>query len=177
MGGQCILAAEERKIYCLLRYASHAVADTVPDVFSRLPFRAGVSNCFSQLTLCPFYREQALEALKYSRDRITEFKSVALVSVTRHPDSSYKRHACHPLAILLTEYDQKNHTELFHTLCLYLMNERSLRKTAEQLFIHRNTVLYRLEKIYSLYPVDLDMAEERTYLLFSLLLYRSLCVI
>ena len=55
----------------------------------------------------------------------------------------------------LQEYDQAHSTALLHTLCVYLLQEQNLHATARQLFIHRNTLVYRLEKIKKLTGLDL----------------------
>lgn len=47
----------------------------------------------------------------------------------------------------MLEFDHQNGTELYNTLDTYLMCERSLVGTAKALYIHRNTLVFRLEKI------------------------------
>ena len=68
----------------------------------------------------------------------------------------------------LQEYDQAHSTALLHTLCVYLLQEQNLHATARQLFIHRNTLVYRLEKIKkhirTLLQLDLDDAAVRNVL-------------
>ncbi|KAF9112062.1 hypothetical protein BGX30_007382, partial [Mortierella sp. GBA39] len=44
--------------------------------------------------------------------------------------------------------------ELLRTLELYMANNGQIHETAKQLFIHRNTAAYRLEKISELLQVD-----------------------
>ncbi|MCC8120816.1 MAG: helix-turn-helix domain-containing protein [Oscillospiraceae bacterium] len=73
----------------------------------------------------------------------------------------------HPALAFFKEYDATHGTELYPTLFSYLRNERRSQQTAQELFIHRNTLSLRLEKLQALYPLDLDDADERFYLLFS----------
>lgn len=65
------------------------------------------------------------------------------------------------------EYDIKNHTDLCLTLYLYLTNNRSRLKTGKKLFIHPNTVSYRLSKIEEELEVDISKPFD-FYKLFSL---------
>ena len=51
-------------------------------------------------------------------------------------------------------YDKENNTELFRTLCAFLECGQSLAKTAEKIFVHRNTIVYRIEKIKQLFGCD-----------------------
>ena len=74
---------------------------------------------------------------------------------------------CHPTLKCLFEYDKKNDTELAETLYMYLRNERNYSMTAESMYVHRNTILYRLKKIDSLVNINYDDYKERQYLILS----------
>lgn len=67
----------------------------------------------------------------------------------------------------LLEYDQKNHTSLAHTLEAYLLHDRNVLQTSKELYIHRSTLSYRLEKIRRLISINLDDPKERIKLLLS----------
>lgn len=67
----------------------------------------------------------------------------------------------------LLEYDQKNHTALAHTLEAYLLHDRNVLQTSKELYIHRSTLSYRLEKIHRLISINLDDPKERIKLLLS----------
>lgn len=56
----------------------------------------------------------------------------------------------------LEEYDHAKGTFLLETILAYYMNGFSVGKTAEALFIHRNTLQYRLNKVEELLDVTLD---------------------
>lgn len=58
----------------------------------------------------------------------------------------------------LIESDSKNASEFLATLRCYLFNNCNLVKTAQALFIHRNTLIYRLNAIKGLLSKDLDDA-------------------
>ena len=63
---------------------------------------------------------------------------------------------CNDKLSKLEEYDHANGTFLQETLLAYYMNGFSVSKTAESLFIHRNTLQYRINKIQELLEVELD---------------------
>ncbi len=56
----------------------------------------------------------------------------------------------------LRTYDQQNHTEYGETLLSYLVHERNVVETAQALFIHRNTLTYRINKIHEIARLNLD---------------------
>lgn len=68
---------------------------------------------------------------------------------------------------MLKIYDDKHNSDFYKTLYAYLQNDRNLVHTSKALSIHRNTLVYRLEKIESLLPLTLDDPEYRFRLLFS----------
>lgn len=73
----------------------------------------------------------------------------------------------HEKLLRLKDIDEFQNTEYMHTLRLYLDNHLNAVKTAKDLFIHRSTFLYRLEKIKSLLETTLEDPEEILYLMLS----------
>ena len=73
----------------------------------------------------------------------------------------------HPALGILREYDENHHTQLYPTLKAYLDCERNYVKAAEALFIHRNTLLYRIERMMQLTGFDLDSPDVRLHLQIS----------
>ena len=75
------------------------------------------------------------------------------------------------LGALLKNQEGHKGVDLVHTLRVYLENNGNLTKTAEQLFIHRSTLQYRLERIADLLKINLQNAEETFNLMLALKLY------
>ena len=69
---------------------------------------------------------------------------------------------------VLLQHDSKNNSELLETLRQYLYCNGNLVKTSQALFIHRNTLLYRLNQIRDLLGRDIDDALVRLELLSSI---------
>lgn len=68
----------------------------------------------------------------------------------------------------LKKYDAENHTELYNTLRVYLRLDQNVLQTSKELYVHRSTVFYRLERIQKLIGVDLENGKERLKLLISI---------
>lgn len=64
----------------------------------------------------------------------------------------------------LREYDEKNNTDLAVVLCAYLNHNGSVKDTADELFVHRNTINYKLTKISELLHMDLSQLSTRLLL-------------
>lgn len=60
------------------------------------------------------------------------------------------------LAPLAEIQSRSKRRDYLNTLRVYLDSNRSISKAAETLFVHRNTVLYRINKIVDLLDVDLE---------------------
>lgn len=75
---------------------------------------------------------------------------------------------CHEGLLKLREADEKNHTEYVATLKVYLEHHLSATQASKQMFVHRSTFLYRIERIRELLQSDLTDPEELFYLELSL---------
>ena len=51
-------------------------------------------------------------------------------------------------------YDQANKTSFIDTIYTYLTTNKSLNESAKKLYLHKNTITYRLEKIKELFNID-----------------------
>jgi sugar diacid utilization regulator len=58
-------------------------------------------------------------------------------------------------------YDSRYGTELVQTLITYLGNDASTVRTAGDLFAHRHTIRYRLDRVGELTGLDVDKSEDR----------------
>ena len=133
----------------------------------------GISNPFVGMEMFPAAFAQAAAALSYANGGISNawlisFEDCALEYIE---NSALK---CMPLELLIAPYlyklqiiDHDRGTEYYRTLRAWLLNERSIPKTAAALIVHRTTLTYRLEKLQELIPIDLDDPQLRLYLLLS----------
>ena len=64
----------------------------------------------------------------------------------------------------IKDYDKKNNSDLTDVLRSYLKNNGSVKETADELFIHRNTVNYKINKIEELLNMDLSSLDSRLQL-------------
>lgn len=143
---------------------------TLTDMARNDHLLVGVSNVFSQVSQFAEYFEQAREVLKFaSRPKQAEpifyYLDYALyMMLDRIDDGKFLAQCCHPALQRLAAYDQKNGTDLLPTLSTYTMTGFNKTSTAKELYIHRNTVNYRIQQIEQLCGIDL--CDER--LLFTL---------
>lgn len=134
--------------------------------------RLGISREFTDLTDCRKYYLQALKALEIGRivwpaePRIL-YADVQLYDLLSPHAQHDSRDVSHPALTVLREFDEKHHADLYHTLYSYLKNNQQLQKTADELFVHRNTLRYRLRQIDELIQLDLRQIDNMLRLYMS----------
>jgi DNA-binding PucR family transcriptional regulator len=79
------------------------------------------------------------------------------------------------LALLrpLQEYDRAHYGDLVKTLAAYLRHGGNSTHTADALFLHRNSLRYRLARIRAITGIDLDDTEGRLALQVAVLLLQD----
>jgi DNA-binding PucR family transcriptional regulator len=146
--------------------------ESLKELSLKLHFRVGISDIFQGFEPIPTCYKQAEYALQLTNlqayDSVLLYNNCALNHLQQGLESSTCK-CFYPIGLdILKQYDQKNHTDLLFTLKIYLENERNVIKTAELLFIHRNTLSYRIKKIQDLCRFNLENSKLRLRLLFSL---------
>jgi Purine catabolism regulatory protein-like family. len=71
----------------------------------------------------------------------------------------------------LFEYDRFNESQYVYTLRVYLSHEGNASKSAERLFIHRHTLINRMQKIKKICGLDLNDYYTRIYFSLALLVH------
>ncbi len=137
---------------------------------------AGISEAFGgydSFSSLNVHYQQACAALQYAAAaqepvRLCAYAQVALADLcSRIRDSGWSEMFIHPAVGILEQYDRENKTELAFTLRQYLLHEENVVRTAKDLFIHRNSLMYRLDKIQQLTGIDLEEPGERMRLLLT----------
>lgn len=125
--------------------------------------QAGVSNPFKSLDYAKTALAEAQEALEVGGEiepgkNIWLFGSCQFAGIVRRllscgGDKTASMYLYPPLMELL-EYDRRHKTAFAQTLREYLRDSKNPRGVCERLFIHKNTLYYRLDKIRQIMAVD-----------------------
>lgn len=70
--------------------------------------------------------------------------------------------------VRLRAYDQEHHSELLHTLEVFLAHDSNAKTAADALHIHANTLNYRLKRIAEIGRIDLTRMEQKVTLYLDL---------
>ena len=138
--------------------------------------RIGISLPVRSLSKLNHYYSQliyAMDAAQSGSSPIVRAYDHMISYIIHKQDSSDTCCACHPEVLRLYELDRQENNNYLKLLQVYLDNERNISQTAKDLFMHRNTLVYRMEKLISLLNADLDSAYERNYIRLSIYLLET----
>jgi purine catabolism regulator len=76
----------------------------------------------------------------------------------------------------LTDYDMRQNADLIKTLEAFFNCHGNLSQTADSLIVHRNTLLYRMNRINEIAQIDLNRPETRLALHLALTIRRLLTI-
>lgn len=141
---------------------------------------AAIGNFSEYLTSLPPMYYQTKSALRLGRvmdpeERIYFYEDYSMYQMVELAQQSTRQdlgsrnivHLCHPSLISLVMYDNKTGGNLTDVLYTYLCCERNAAEAAKALYIHRNTMLYKVRKIEDIMGQGLEDPALRERLLFS----------
>lgn len=123
--------------------------------------RVGISWPFSALAEFKRHFNQAVSAIKeaqrlYETELVHDYTDFACYDLFfNYTGKQPLRDYCHPALYTLQAYDEENRTEYLSTLKEFLENAKNSTDAASTLFIHRNTLQYRIKRIEELTGLDL----------------------
>lgn len=141
----------------------------------------GIGNSTDYLDDVRISRNEAATAIKVAAvteadSHVLFFKDLGIYTIISHVDDTrvLDKYVDENLGKLL-QADDVGNGNLCETLENYLNNDCNVKKTAEKMFIHRNTLNYRLRKISEILGCDFENLDNclRLKLSFIILNYRS----
>ena len=82
----------------------------------------------------------------------------------------------HPAIDILKAYDREKHTNLLYTLRIFLQSNHNYKIAAEKLYVHRTTLMYRLERICELTDINLEDYKTQLELNISFMMEEKQCI-
>lgn len=137
---------------------------------------AGESPEFSDLRqLATFYQSAliAQDYYEYLNDPIVpivRFEQIMLPYALNLIRKNAVLPVLHPALDILKEYDVRHGTDLYETLYTFLKCNQNATEAARDLFIHRSSLIYRLDRIAELTGIDLSEFQTLVHLEISFLI-------
>lgn len=125
-----------------------------------------ISDCFSNLTDAQMEYQNVLHAAEHInpselQQRIYYYEDFKFyrIRTTLAEKATLSSYCCSGILQLL-DYDKENASGLTDTLACYLKNNLSPTLTANELFIHRSTLQYRLQKVEAITEMSLKNSND-----------------
>ncbi|MBQ8975114.1 MAG: helix-turn-helix domain-containing protein [Oscillospiraceae bacterium] len=93
-------------------------------------------------------------------DRLCCFDGMALEVLAQSLDARRRRIFAQPMYLSLSQYDKRHSTEYCRTVCAFIESGCSVTAAAAKLYIHRNTMNKRLNRISEICGLDLSNGKE-----------------
>ena len=168
------------KEYCFLIINLDLISEN--DLFNKVirtikttTCRAGFSNTFTDIR--DVFAQQKLAEIALmsgntEKGSISSFKDYALKGIKEGLKKNHNGDdfIYHPAVKIIEDYDLEHEMDLSKTFLTYLLCGQNCTQTSKKLFLHRNTVEYRVNKALDLINVDFNDEEELAYLMISFFL-------
>ena len=157
------------------RPSDHTFIKRIASFLAEHRLVSGISDSFNAFYEIPNRYKQALLtaklAMKEDEIYLGEYRNYApmhLFLALLETDSP--EIYTHPVLERILQYDHLHKTEYYKTLRTYCLTMQNKESTSVQLSIHRNTLLYRLNRISDLFDVSYEAEQTALHLLVSFLL-------
>lgn len=147
--------------------------ETIVDIRSLLPDQIyiGVSAPFDDPTQAPTAAQQAKWALGATSadQRIARHGKTTPLYGPRSREEAQV--TVDQVLGAIIEYDRQNETDLVHSLRVFLDSNRSWKQAAETLFVHKQTLIYRMRRVEELTGQRLNNTSDVVHLWLALRAY------
>lgn len=164
---QILLASkDDKKMNSNLNELCNAIDKNLFTKFNYVDFRTGIGRSYDSLQLAYKSYLDAMDAINTSEilgeGRIIYFENMGIYKILcqEHLREELERFYCYAIESLV-EYDKKKSTELIKTLEAYFNYNGNLKKMADMLFTHYNTISYRINRIEEITGISLENANDR----------------
>lgn len=153
------------------------VREQIEAEFPEARLVAGISGPAANLSEWPAVYREAVQAMRLGQrlnlNRLVDFHSLGVFQLLGQIEDIPAVRAFGEQVIgPLVKYDEEHRSSLVQTMDAYFAHHGNISQTAESLFIHRNTLLYRLDRIQELTEQNLNQADMRLAMHLALKLWQ-----
>lgn len=151
----------------------HNMIENFQKILIGCSYKIGISNTFDDLENALFYYLQASTAIDLGSNEKegtpVHFANYVIPYILNKATETIPvQQLCHPGILLLYKADKESNSNYIETLNKYFKNNQNAIKTSEELFIHRSTLLYRLDKIRAIIKDDWNTCDKQLHIMLSL---------
>ncbi|MGE7090343.1 PucR family transcriptional regulator [Lysinibacillus sp. NPDC048646] len=153
------------------------VSRKAPQPFNQLAITFGISNVYQTIESVPRGYKEAKSVIQMQHNQLASsiyFKDLGVYRLLLQQDNATLLQYVKDYLQEILLIDQKNGNDLYQTLCVYLACNGAKNDAAEQLFIVRQTLYKRIERLESILGTDFLQAPYRLNLEMAMKAYELL---
>ncbi|WP_392486009.1 PucR family transcriptional regulator [Haloimpatiens sp. FM7315] len=122
----------------------------------------GISDIFADLYKFKLYENQAIKSYENKKYILEDSLNYVFYEEVKSYDLLHQipkknlLYFCNQKILKIYKYDKNHNTNYLETLMVYLKTNKSIKMTSNYMYVHRNTINYRILKIRELFEIDLD---------------------
>lgn len=161
----------KREIDSLFRKAKKYIYNKL-----EISFSVGVGHLYTAADELFRSYQEAKTALELGRffdkaDELTYFDELGILSLIYKMGEQELKEFCYSILGPILDYDRKHEGQFLETLKTYFRCNADINATAEKLFVHVNTLRYRLKKAEEFLGIDLNNLEVQLNLFTALRIF------
>lgn len=163
-------------IVCLADAGTHGLDEKVRELALTCGVVVGMSCVFTDLNDLDGALRQARCSADYARKNkmeagLASYNDYKLQDLLAQAERAFPLDPfCDDVILRIRDHDRAHQTEYERTLRVYLMNSQSIQAAADLLFVHKNTVIYRIGKLRELFGVHFSDCRQLAQLYCSFLI-------
>lgn len=181
-----IISVYDQKIILIISEAVYPIQSPVElarleELLLKYEMNCGISICFHDFLELRHYYVQSHFAAKISLNDDQKPFCFYEACYQEHLVELLSRSVdlpviCDPEILNLKKSEEEHENELIHCLRVYLQHGRNLSSASKELNLHRNTLIYRIDKIGRILKLDLNhLSEEKIFfLIFSCMVVETI---
>jgi purine catabolism regulator len=143
---------------------AQGILETLETEISGIEVEIGIGKVYEILSISKSFNE-AQDSFNMAsglrKGKVVHYDNHMIVNLLRGDNSNEKLMDFYKNTIgKLVEYDKENGTNLVETMEAYFRQNGNITEAAKELFVHRNTLIYRIDKIKMILDSDLKDSEE-----------------
>lgn len=140
------------------------IARKTPQLFEQITLTFGISNVYQSINSIQQGYKEAKTTIQMQHNELASsiyYKDLGVYRLLLHQDHAALLQYVKDYLQEILLIDQKNGNDLYQTLCVYLACNGAKNDTAEQLFIVRQTLYKRIERLENILGADFLQAPHR----------------
>lgn len=162
-----LLLLNEKERYTNLNIFADMIRENCKNNFPEQSFIVSMGNVYNEFSQIRRSYQEAEKAIKAARadggkDRNISYSEIGAYKLLTEIENTelLKQYYIDTLG-RLEQYDVQNNSDFMEILYTFLQEDGSYIQTASRLFMHRNTLLYKINKIHEILKVDLSNPKVR----------------